>query len=129
MTPEELAAEAREAATTSYAPYSRFRVGAIAIDEDGGVHTGANVENAAYGSGVCAEVTAITGAVSTGARRIPTVAVACIDAEDVDNAYPCGNCRQVMHEFGVETVIVTAGDGSEVRVHTFGELHPHGFHL
>ena len=125
----ELAAAARAAAEYSYSPYSGFRVGAAIVDGDGTMHTGANVENAAYGSSICAEATAISGAAARGVRHIRTVAVACIDARNVDGAYPCGNCRQLMHEFGVTEVIVTAGDGSEVRVHSLEEIHPHGFTL
>ena len=99
------------------------------MDVDDNEYLGANVENAAYGSTLCAEAVAIGGAVSAGARKLSTVAVACIDAEDVDGAYPCGNCRQLMNEFGVETVIVTAGEGTEVRQHTLDELNPYGFTL
>ncbi len=126
---EELARAAREAASGSYSPYSNFRVGAIVVDEDGNRFSGANVENAAYGSSICAEASAISGAVARGVRKIATVAVACVDASGIDGAYPCGNCRQIMNEFGVERVIVTAGEGSEVREHTLAELHPHGFFL
>ena len=124
-----LAARARRAALGSYSPYSGFRVGAVVVDEQGEIHTGSNVENAAYGSSICAEATAISGAVARGLRKIAGVAVACIDAENVDGAYPCGNCRQLMHEFGTEWVIVTAGEGSEVRRYPFDELHPFGFFL
>lgn len=126
---EELVVAAQAAATRSYSPYSNFRVGTVVVDENGNLYSGANVENAAYGSSVCAEVTAITSAVAQGARRLPILAVACIDAQDVDGAYPCGNCRQIMHEFGVERVIIAAGAGSEVREHRFEDLHPHGFSL
>jgi cytidine deaminase len=126
---EDLAVAARRAAEGSYSPYSQFRVGAVVVDADGRHHTGANVENAAYGSSICAEATAISGAVARGVRRIDTVAVACVDAESVDGAYPCGNCRQLMNEFHVQTVIVTAGDGSPVRSHQLAEIHPHGFFL
>lgn len=129
MNPEELVARARRAALGSYSPYSGFRVGAVVVGEQGHTHAGSNVENAAYGSSICAEATAISGAVAAGLRRIEGVAVACIDAESVDGAYPCGNCRQLMNEFGTRWVIVTAGDGSEVRRHTLDELHPFGFHL
>ena len=80
MTVEELTAEARAVAELAYAPYSQFRVGAIVVDDDGVHHSGANVENAAYGTTTCAEATAITGAVARGVRKIDTVAVACIDA-------------------------------------------------
>ena len=58
-----------------------------------------------------------------------TIAVACIDAKDVDGAYPCGNCRQILNEFGVKRIVVTAGDGSEVRAHSLEEIHPYGFFL
>jgi cytidine deaminase len=129
MTNEELAEAARAAAEGSYSPYSEFRVGAVVIGEAGEVFTGANVENSAYPSSTCAEATAITNAVSQGVRKIEAVAVACIDADDVDGSYPCGDCRQIMSEFGVERVIVSAGEGSEIREHTFDELLPHWFSL
>lgn len=125
----ELADRARQAALASYSPYSGFRVGAVVVGEHGDVHTGSNVENAAYGSSICAEATAISGAVAAGLRKIVGMAVACIDAKSVDGAYPCGNCRQLMNEFATEWVIVTAGEGSEVRRHSLGELHPFGFFL
>lgn len=129
MSEVELAEGAREAALNSYSPYSNFRVGAVVVADDGSVFTGANVENAAYPVSACAEKTAIGTAVSTGVRSISTVAVACIDADDVEGAYPCGACRQIMSEFGVGTVIVTAGQGSVVRVHTLDELLTHRFSL
>ncbi|HSM43755.1 MAG TPA: cytidine deaminase, partial [Acidimicrobiia bacterium] len=94
---------------------------------NGEVFTGANVENAAYPSGSCAEANAVGAAVSHGVRTIDTVAVACIDAGDTDGAYPCGKCRQIMSEFGVDRVVVTAGEGSEVREHTLDELLPYRF--
>ena len=123
-----LAEEARRAALGSYSPYSHFRVGAVLVDSNGRTHTGANVENAAYGSSICAEATAIAGAVASGVRKIQTVVVACIDATDITGTYPCGNCRQLMNEFGVEKVIVTGNEG-DVREYRFDELHPHGFVL
>ena len=129
MTSDELVDIARAAAEASYSPYSRFRVGAVVVGEDGEMFTGANVENAAYPASSCAEATAISTAVSQGVRKISTVAVACIDAKDVDGAYPCGHCRQIMSEFGVEKVIVSAGDGSAVREHTLDHLLPHQFDL
>ena len=126
---DDLVEAARAAAEGSYSPYSNFRVGAVIVGVDGEVFTGANVENAAYPSGSCAEATAVNAAVSHGVRRIDTVAVACIDADGVEDAYPCGRCRQIMSEFGVRRVVVTAGDGSEVREHTLDELLPHRFGL
>lgn len=129
MNPEYLAALARRAALHSYSPYSRFRVGAVVIGAEGEMYEGCNVENAAFGSSICAEANAISGAVARGLRKIAGVAVACVDAVDVDGAYPCGNCRQLMNEFGTEWVVVTAGEGAEVRRHEFGRLHPYGFSL
>jgi len=126
---DELVNAARAAALGSYSPYSTFRVGAVVVGSDGEVFTGANIENAAYPSSSCAEATAINTAVSQGVREIESVTVACIDADDVEDAYPCGDCRQVMSEFGVKRVIVTAGDGSEVSEHTLDELLPHQFRL
>lgn len=129
MDSNELAAAARAAAEGSYSPYSEFRVGAVVVGSNGEVFTGANVENAAYPSGSCAEANAMGAAVSHGVRDIHSVAVACLDADDTDGAYPCGKCRQIMSEFDVERVIVTAGEGSEIREHTLDELLPYRFNL
>jgi cytidine deaminase len=129
MNRDELIAAARAAAEGAYAPYSNFRVGAVVVGADGEIFTGANIENAAYPSSNCAEAIAIGTAVSSGVRKIDAVAVACIDAGDIEGSYPCGRCRQIMAEFGVETVIVTSSEGSEVREHTLEELLPHQFNL
>ena len=123
----ELVAAARAAAEGSYSPYSEFRVGAVVVGSKGEVFTAANVENAAYPSGSCAEANALGAAVSHGVRDIDTVAVACVDADDTDGAYPCGKCRQIMSEFDVERVVVTAGEESEIREHTLDELLPYRF--
>lgn len=123
MKDEELIAEARAAAEKAYAPYSRFRVGAVVVDESGRRYTGANVENSAYGSTICAEGAAIARAVAEGARRLDTVAVSCLDSEEP--GYPCGNCRQLMVEFGVRRVLVDGPDG--FREHALEELLPFGF--
>lgn len=124
----ELLEAARAIAENAYAPYSHFRVGAVAVGDDGQLYSGVNVENAAYPSGVCAEASAISAAVAAGVRRIKTVAVACIDASREDQSYPCGQCRQQLNEFRVETVIVAGPDG-EPRAHSFEELLPFGFRL
>lgn len=123
MSAEELIAEARAAAVNAYAPYSRFRVGAVVVDEDGNHYTGANLENSAYGSTICAEGAAIARAVSAGARRLDTVAVSCLDSDEA--GYPCGNCRQLMIEFGVRRVVVDGPGGP--REHSLAELIPYGF--
>ena len=120
----ELAQVAREAAEGSYSPYSNFRVGAVVVAPDGRRFTGANVENAAFGSSMCAEATAIGHAVASGVRAIDTVAVACIDADE-DPGFPCGNCRQLMVEFGVRRVVVDGPDGP--TEHDLDELIPYSF--
>lgn len=127
MNRDGLVEAARAAAESAYAPYSHFRVGAVVVTADGEVFTGANVENASSPATNCGEATAIGAAVASGVRKIDTVVVACIDAADVEGAYPCGRCRQIMSEFDVERVVVTAGEGSEVREHTLDELLPHRF--
>jgi cytidine deaminase len=129
MTNEELVASAMAAAEGSYSPYSRFRVGAVVVGQTGEVFTGANVENAAYPSSTCAEANAISTAVAHGVRKIKTVAVVCLDAEDIEGGYPCGRCRQIMSEFDVETILVASADGSVLREHTLDELLPHRFVL
>ena len=129
MNRDELVAAARAAAEKSYSPYSSFRVGAAVIADSGEVFTGANIENAAYPSSNCGEATAIHTAVAAGVRKIDQLAVVCIDAADVEGAYPCGRCRQIMSEFGVDTVFVAAGEGSGIRAHTLDELLPHRFTL
>ena len=123
---EALVERARRAALNSYSPYSRFRVGAALLTGEGEVYTGANVENAAYPVSNCAEVTAVNTAVASGVRSIATVAVVCLEEVSIDDSYPCGRCRQVMNEFGVQRVLVAAGEGPH-RVHALAELLPYGF--
>ena len=123
-----LAAKAREAALGAYAPYSNFRVGAAVLSADGRIFTGANVENAAYPASNCAEATAIGTAVSAGVRQVEKIAVACIDADSLEAAYPCGRCRQILSEFGTRSVLVTTAE-STIRAHTLDELLPHQFKL
>lgn len=125
MTPEGLLAEARAAASNAYAPYSRFRVGAALVGDDGVVYTGANVENAAYPSALCAETVAIGHAVASGVRAIGDIAVVCLDGSRP--CYPCGQCRQRMREFDVERLIVDDGAGG-ARIHDFAsEILPNSF--
>ncbi|HEY5652507.1 MAG TPA: cytidine deaminase [Acidimicrobiia bacterium] len=127
-TDSELVDAARRAAEKAYAPYSNFRVGASVLTSEGAMFSSANVENAAYPVSQCAEANAINFAVSQGMTSIPVVAVACIDATDVAGSYPCGRCRQIMSEFGVQRVLVTTAEG-EIREHTLDELLPFRFEL
>lgn len=115
---------AKSAASSAYAPYSGFRVGA-AIWTDRGLFTGANVENASYGLSNCAERTAIFAAVAAGARRLYRVAVY---TPTPTPTAPCGACRQVIFEFGGEDASVDChGDGPAEISTTCGALLPGAF--
>lgn len=108
----------------SYVPYSRFPVGAALLCAGGQVFTGCNVENAAYGSTICAERTALVKAVSEGRRAFAALAVA---GRSEDYCWPCGACRQMLYEFAPDlTVLVARGDGAYVKL-PLKELLPHGF--
>jgi cytidine deaminase len=120
---ESLMQEARSAAEASYSPYSSFRVGAVVVAGDGATYTGCNVENAAYGSSICAEANAISCAAASGVRSIESVVIACLDGGE---CYPCGNCRQIMREFAVQRVVVQDGEGG-ITVHEFDEILPNSF--
>jgi cytidine deaminase len=110
-------------AEKAHVPYSEFRVGAVVVLGDGSTYEGCNVENAAYGASVCAEVNAITTAVANGAQEIDTVAVVCLDGAPCT---PCGNCRQVMREFGVKRVVLRDAEGAAVEF-TLNDLLPMSF--
>ena len=116
--------EARRASTRAYAPYSRFHVGAAVLADDGRVFTGANVENASYGLTSCAERNAIFSAVFAGVRHIVAVAIHTPTRAPVS---PCGACRQVINEFGGDTVVVSCCDSDVQRRWTIGELLPGAF--
>jgi cytidine deaminase len=117
----ELLERADAVAAKAYAPYSNFHVGCAVRTRDGRVFEGVNVENAAYPLGVCAEKTALTAAVSAGARpgEIEVLAV---------TASPCGGCRQWFHELGIERIVYRRA-GDDVAVRTPDELLPDTFEL
>jgi cytidine deaminase len=107
----------------AYAPYSKYPVGAAVRTKNGRVFTGVNVENAAYPQTMCAERIAIFKAVSEGEQEFDTIAVV------TDNGgSPCGGCRQVMSEFGLDTIVLIAnGEGNLVHEMTVKELLPEAF--
>ncbi len=125
MTERELVERAFAALENAYVPYSKFPVGAALLCKDGSVFTGCNVENAAYGSTICAERTAIVKAVSEG-HRDDWSALAVVGNGD-DYCWPCGECRQMLYEFCPSlTVHVAKGDRAFVTI-PLQELLPHGF--
>lgn len=119
---DRLVAAARAVAEKAYVPYSNFRVGVAVVADDESVYAGCNVENAAYGSTVCAEVNAITTAVAEGRTGLVAAAVSALDGDDV---FPCGNCRQVMVEFGIDTLIIDAAGGAQI--YRLADVLPHSF--
>lgn len=120
----QLLALARQAKERAYVPYSKFRVGAALLCEDGSVITGCNIENASFGLTNCAERTAIFKAVSEGHDHFTTVAI----ASDEKAAWPCGACRQVLNEFAPDIrVIITWGKENQTAEATLPQLLPHGF--
>jgi homotetrameric cytidine deaminase len=112
---------ATEAMRNAYAPYSNFRVGAALRGAAGGIHRGANVENAAYPQSQCAEASAIGAMIAAGETRIAAVAVV---AEKLDVCPPCGGCRQRLSEFGSAGTPVYLGTDTAT---TLGELLPLSF--
>jgi len=126
---EDLIKAAVDARRNAYCHYSGFSVGAAIVDEQGLVHVGVNVENAAYPLGNCAEAAAIAAMVLEGGKRIVRIAVAG-GSGDVAPCTPCGGCRQRIHEFANEdTVIITMDDSHDWQRYSIAELLPAGFHL
>ena len=120
---------ARKAREASYAPYSKFRVGAALLTKDGKVFSGCNVENASYGLCNCAERTAIFSAVAAGCRPGDFTHLAII-AEDTEPVAPCGACRQVMMEMGGPALIVIQANlAGAIAQTTMAALLPGAFRL
>ena len=107
----------------AYAPYSNYPVGAALLTDSGRVYEGVNVENAAYPAGMCAERVAVYKAISEGERNFEAIAVA-----TGNGGSPCGSCRQVLAEFGINTAVLIVNEQGEiVREATVAELLPGAF--
>ncbi|MDD4367174.1 MAG: cytidine deaminase [Eubacteriales bacterium] len=117
--------EAKTMIDNAYAPYSRFKVGAAVMTTDGKIFKGANIENASFGAGICAEQVAVSAAVSAGEREFDAIAV--VSGEG--SAWPCGICRQFMYEFSPEMKVITGDDEDHLEVYELAELLPKGFVL
>lgn len=108
----ELVRRARAVMENAYAPYSHFHVGAAIEAGDGTIHVGCNVENASYGLTICAERMAVGAAVAAGKRTFARIVVATAVEPP---ATPCGACRQLLAEFGLDLEVITVGPQSERR--------------
>jgi cytidine deaminase len=117
---EQLRGRACEAMTKAYAPYSRFKVGAAGLVDDGRVVSGCNVENAAYGVALCAECGLVSSLHATGGGRL--VAVSCVDGHG-NALMPCGRCRQLLWENGGPDMLLETPKG----VLTMREVLPQAF--
>lgn len=117
--------EAIKAREKAYVPYSKFKVGAAVIMENGKIYSGCNIENASYGATNCAERTAIFKAVSEGLRKLKVIAL----VGDIRTyTYPCGICRQVIAEFAdVDTKIILIKNEEDYIVKTLEEILPEAF--
>lgn len=120
---QSLIALANEARRRAYAPYSNFPVGAALRTKSGRIFTGVNVECAAYPNGTCAERVAVFKAISEGEREFDAIAVV-----TPSGGTPCGGCRQVLAEFGLDTLVLIAdSNGALLQETTVGELLPGAF--
>jgi cytidine deaminase len=119
---QDLVARAVEARARAYAPYSRYPVGAALLAKSGRVFAGCNVENASYSLTICAERAAIAQAVCAGERAFEAIAVV-----TANGGAPCGPCRQVLAEFGLDTRVLIATPDRLLAETTVGELLPRAF--
>lgn len=117
---------AKVAATRAYCPYSLFSVGAAVLSGSGAVHAGCNVENASSGLTICAERNAMAHLVASGESPPRPVAVLVYTPTPMPTA-PCGACRQVLHEFNPDCLVICACDGPDVFETTLDHLLPAAF--
>lgn len=122
----ELLTQAKAAFANAYVPYSKFRVGAALRTPGGQVFQGANVENASYGIGRCAEQSAIQAMNTAGQREFTDIVVY---SEAVPPASPCGACRQVLFEFSPEARLVCVNQHGDIVSGYVKDFLPHGFRL
>jgi cytidine deaminase len=122
-TRQKLITAAQRARQKAYAPYSKYLVGAALLISNGEIVDGCNIENATYSPTVCAERVAVFKAVSQGMMNFDAIAVV-----TSNGGGPCGVCRQVMHEFAPDILVITANAAGEINLEVpLSELLPHGF--
>jgi cytidine deaminase len=119
----ELIEAAKKAQKAAYAPYSKYHVGAALLTKSGKIFLGANIENAAYPTSICAERVAVFKAVFDGEREFEAIAVV-----TRDGGTPCGSCRQVLAEFSLDAKVIVLNEAGEAtRENTVLELLPGAF--
>ncbi len=117
---EQLLSEAKEARENAYAPYSKFKVGAAVLTEDGKIFTGCNVENVSFGLTICAERCAIFKAISEGYTKFKAIAVTLDDEKQPGR--PCGACRQVIREFGKDIIVIMSNLNGDIDIEPISNL-------
>jgi cytidine deaminase len=126
---QQLIETAKEARKNAHAPYSNYFVGAAVVDENGDVHRGCNVENAAYPEGNCAEANAIGAMVAAGGKKISVIA-AVGGSDKLEFCTPCGGCRQSILEFSdANTRVILINEDGEIQKYSIDELLPLAFRL
>lgn len=129
MNKKDLFVLAKETMQNSYAPYSKYNVGAVLLCKNGNIYKGCNVENASYSATNCAERTALFSAISNGEKEFSAICVVGgKNGEITDYAMPCGVCRQALSEFcGADFKIFVGISENDIKEYTLGELLPFSF--
>ena len=119
--------KAQQVLTKAYAPYSKFRVGAAILTNEGNIFTGCNVENSSYGLTICAERAAVASAIAhEGGEKMKIRAIVIVSEPEIPCA-PCGACRQVLSEFGLQAIVFFQGKEQKMKELTVAELLPEAF--
>ena len=113
---------ASKAGLKSYSPYSKFRVGAALLSENGKIFSGTNIENRSYGATICAERTAVTKAVSEGQNKFSAICIVGLDSDEILS--PCGMCRQVLSEFSNDMTVIMANKKMDYQISNIRDLFP-----
>jgi len=119
---QDLIEEAIAGLKNAYAPYSNYPVSAALLASNGKIYKGVNVENASYSLTICAERSAIVSAVTDGVKNFDAIAIV-----TKNGGFPCGSCRQVLAEFGLDIEVIVSDLDGEFKTMTVADLLPHSF--
>ncbi len=129
MDTKKLLTAAKDARRSAYAPYSKFKVGAALLTEDGQIYKGCNIENSSFSPTCCAERVAIFKAVSEGKYNFSAVAIVGGTHDTESPCYPCGVCRQVLSEFCSDDFIIITENSDKIETITLGQILPKRFFI